>query len=585
MKNDIHKPFFTFHRKLFFTILSLFLLFVLFIGNYQYRREKSFRINLLTEQLQGYNNLIFERLSERGLSDSTIHSAQQHLNVPDLRITIVDYSGKVLYDTEAKHPGNHLNRPEIKAAIAEGQGVSVRRLSESTGKTFFYAATAYKPYLIRSSRPYDALLNNQLKADFGFVVFTGILLLVILFLLYQSTRRMGNTIAQLRDFAESADKNQPLDVNQPFPPNELGEISEHIVGLFKDVRDARDALMKEREKLFSHLQTAREGLAVFSPTKEEIIANNLFIQYLNLLSDVPAQSASAFFSLPEAAGVDQRLEEALHVTLPIAQLQHQGFQITKNGHTFQIQFTIFQDKSFEISINDVTQSEEESRLKRQLTQNIAHELRTPISSIQGYLETILSNPALSESKRNSFLERSYLQSKRLGELLRDISTLSRMDEAPGLIEKEELNICRLIDQVVNEVEGELESRGIQFHCDIDPTLTVRGNASLLYSVFRNLMDNALAYAGDRLEIGVHCFRSDKDRLYFSFYDTGVGIPEEHLNRIFERFYRVDKGRTRKLGGTGLGLAIVKNAIQLHGGSISAKNRAEGGLEFVFSVLR
>ncbi len=133
------------------------------------------------------------------------------------------------------------------------------------------------------------------------------------------------------------------------------------------------------------------------------------------------------------------------------------------------------------------------------------------------------------------------------------------------------------------MEVDLKNKQINLVLDVPDNLSVNGNASLLYSIFHNLMDNALAYGGEGIEIGVRCFRQDIDRSYFLFYDTGEGIPDEHLNRIFERFYRVDKGRTRKLGGTGLGLAIVKNAVLLHGGTIAAKNRQGGGLEVVFSL--
>ena len=302
MEKNIQKPVFTFHRKLFLQILALFLLFVLLIGYHQYQREKSFKIGLLTEQLQEYNNHIYEMIESNGLSDSTIKKVVRFLNVDGLRVTIIGFNGDVMYDSEATHLGNHLDRPEIKNAITYGQGISVRRLSETTGKTFFYAATQFEKYIIRSSRPYNSSLDNQLKANLSFIIFTLVSMLVILLLLYQSTKRMGKTIAQLRDFAESADKNEPLDVTQDFPKNELGEISNHIVGLFHRLRVTKDELMKEREKLISHLQTAREGLAVFTPDKHEIIANNLFIQYLNLMSDVPAHSASAIFKISELSG-------------------------------------------------------------------------------------------------------------------------------------------------------------------------------------------------------------------------------------------------------------------------------------------
>ena len=241
--------------------------------------------------------------------------------------------------------------------------------------------------------------------------------------------------------------------------------------------------------------------------------------------------------------------------------------------------------SFEISINDVTQEEEQARLKRQLTQNIAHELKTPVSSIQGYLETIISNPDIPAESMKMFLHRSYAQSNRLTLLLRDISVLTRMDEAPGMMEKERVDISRIVGSILNEVALGLEEKKIRAVNLLPPTLMLTGNNSLLYSIFRNLIDNAIAYAGSNIQITINCFREDEKFYYFSFSDTGIGVPEEHLNRLFERFYRVDKGRSRKLGGTGLGLAIVKNAVLFHGGIIFAKNAPGGGLEFVFTLQK
>ena len=251
--------------------------------------------------------------------------------------------------------------------------------------------------------------------------------------------------------------------------------------------------------------------------------------------------------------------------------------INKNGRNFIVECIIFQDASFEISINDVTQEEEQVRLKRQLTQNIAHELKTPVSSIQGYLETIVNNENISREKMNTFLERCYAQSNRLSRLLRDISVLTRMDEAA--------NISVLVGNIINEVSLELEEKHITVIDSLKKGIQIKGNYSLLYSIFRNLMDNAIAYAGSNIQININCFREDENYYYFSFADTGIGVSPEHLNRLFERFYRVDKGRSRKLGGTGLGLAIVKNAVIIHGGNISAKNNQGGGLEFVFTLAK
>ena len=139
--------------------------------------------------------------------------------------------------------------------------------------------------------------------------------------------------------------------------------------------------------------------------------------------------------------------------------------------------------------------------------------------------------------------------------------------------------------MLNEVALALEEKHITVINRLPDELSINGNSSLLYSIFRNLMDNAIAYAGTGVTVKINCFREDEKFYYFSFSDTGTGVPEEHLNRIFERFYCVDKGRSRKLGGTGLGLAIVKNAVLFHGGTIFAKNNPSGGLEFVFTLQK
>ena len=155
----------------------------------------------------------------------------------------------------------------------------------------------------------------------------------------------------------------------------------------------------------------------------------------------------------------------------------------------------------------------------------------------------------------------------------------------NLIDMEKVDLSVLVNNVVNEVASALEEKHITVINSLRPHIQLRGNYTLLYSIFNNLMDNAIAYAGTNIHINISCFREDENFYYFSFADTGVGVAPEHLNRLFERFYRVDKGRSRKLGGTGLGLAIVKNAVLIHGGTISAKNNPGGGLEFVFTLAK
>ena len=230
------------------------------------------------------------------------------------------------------------------------------------------------------------------------------------------------------------------------------------------------------------------------------------------------------------------------------------------------------------------QAEKEGRMRRELTQNIAHELKTPVASILGYTETILNTPGIDEGTRHQFIVRTHLQAQRLTALLQDISILNRMDYAANVLTMERVDVSQLFADIVQETALAFENRKMTLSNSLSQGIIVRGNPSLLYSVFRNLVDNALNYAGQGTVVKVYAVE-ETDYWHFVFTDNGVGIPPEHLPRIFERFYRIDKGRSRSLGGTGLGLAIVKNAVMLHGCTIIAKPTEGGGLTFEFSIKK
>ncbi len=593
LKPNKNRHFLSFSRKLFLSVISLFLAFAACFIAYQYQREKEYKVELLNTQLQDYNERLQQELRNTpdSLRNSVLDNYISKYVSQDLRVTIVNLYGDVIYDSYNKNPQerfkNHINRQEIQKALKDGKGYDLRRTSETTGIPYFYSATLYKDYIIRSALPYNVNLMNSLAADSHYIWFTIIVTLLLFFIFYKFTSKLGTAINHLREFAKRADKNEPVetDIQSAFPHNELGEISQHIIQIYKRLRETKEALYIEREKLITHLQTSREGLGVFTKDKKEILVNNLFTQYSNLISDSNLQTTEEIFSISEFQKLTDFISKVQKYPSNNKEEKRMSININKNGRIFIVECIIFQDLSFEISINDITLEEEQVRLKRQLTQNIAHELKTPVSSIQGYLETIVNNESIPRDKMLTFLERCYAQSNRLSRLLRDISVLTRMDEAANMIDMEKIDVNVLVTNIVNEVSLELEEKHITVVNSLKPKIQLRGNYSLLYSIFRNLMDNAIAYAGNDIHININCFREDENFYYFSFADTGVGVSPEHLNRLFERFYRVDKGRSRKLGGTGLGLAIVKNAVLIHGGTISAKNNQGGGLEFVFTLAK
>lgn len=228
------------------------------------------------------------------------------------------------------------------------------------------------------------------------------------------------------------------------------------------------------------------------------------------------------------------------------------------------------------------QSEEQNKMRRQLTQNISHELKTPVASILGYTDTILENPDMAEATQRQFIERTNAQAKRLTALLQDLSTLNRMDYAPEMLSKERVDVSALVADIVQETALAFERKRMTFNNFLPEGIHVQGNWSLLYSVFRNLIDNALNYAGEGTTVELSAERQ-KDCWRFTFSDNGQGVSPEHLPRLFERFYRIDKGRSRSMGGTGLGLAIVKNSVLWHGGNITVRPNHGKGLCFVFTL--
>ncbi|MCP4178797.1 MAG: GHKL domain-containing protein, partial [bacterium] len=240
--------------------------------------------------------------------------------------------------------------------------------------------------------------------------------------------------------------------------------------------------------------------------------------------------------------------------------------------------------SFEIVITDTTKLEKRKLIKQQMTANIAHELKTPVATVMGYIET-LQNNNLDEEKKKYFIDKAYAQANRLSELIEDISMLNKIEEAKEHFIFEQVNIKQIVSDVNESLALKSKDNILDVCIKLESSVVINGNKSLLFSVFYNLFDNAIKYGGENIKISIINYLEDDEYYYFSFSNTGNSLDPKHLSRIFERFYRIDDGRSRKSGGTGLGLAIVKNAVQLHNGEITARNYKDGGVEFLFTFAK
>uniref|UniRef100_A0AB33J4M4 histidine kinase n=1 Tax=Prevotella sp. GTC17259 TaxID=3236795 RepID=A0AB33J4M4_9BACT len=466
----------TIGQRMFVLVLTVFILIVALLLSMNHVRESRHKAELINLRLQDYNDRMYEVLELTGKNNETaIAKYVSTHRVDSMRVTLIRPSGRVVFDNEVKdytHIPNHKNRKEVATALQQGSGFDISRNSQTLGHKYFYSATYYPAdsLVIRSALPYDSNMLDGLDGNMFYLWMSVCALIVITLVLYRFINRLSRNVTKLRLFASRADRNESLDSEDlvQFSNDELGEISEYII------------------KLYKRLQRSKEEQAI---------------------------------------------------------------------------------------------------MRKQLTQNIAHELKTPAATMQGYLETIIGNPDMDAETKQRFIERCYAQSQRLGSLLVDISTLNKMDDVNNRLQQAvDFDIAAIVRNIVDETTLERQEKNMEFHNLLPQQLPFRGDQSLVYSIFRNLTDNAIAYAGEGKSITLEVEEAPGEYL-FTFRDNGVGIPPQHLSRIFERFYRVDKGRSRKLGGTGLGLAIVKNAVMIHGGTITVENLEEGGLAFRFSLAR
>lgn len=557
---------------------------------FEYNREKEFKRSQLNTSMSYMTDFTYNFIEQNKIATATnswknLDSILPLYPIKGVRLTIIAPNGNVLYDSEVKDLAtmeNHLSRPEVVNSIGNPYGTTIR-LSHSTAKSYYYFSKRYENYFVRIAAVYNKEIISLLQTGKVFLLFSVLLFIMVWLVFMFVSNQFVKTINQLKDYTAHLRNGEEVDINLNFSNDEFGSIAQQVVEFYDELKTAKDNLTIEKDKLYKHLYALNEGVAFFTSDKKKILANNHFIQNINTIADYSTISAEQVFFIEEFRPIVEFIEQNLSSESTKVQVGfvQKEMAISKAGSYFNVQCVIFQDNSFEIVITDVSKLERRKLLKQEITSNVAHELRTPVAAILGFIETLRSSQ-VSSDKQQLFLERAYTQANRLNELVDDISLLNKIDENKDYYSFEEVNVKEVISEAKGSFSAVIDEKKIVVTVLVDENLKIKANRSLLFSVFHNLFDNAIKYGGDNLDIKIENYLEDEQYYYFSFSDNGQGVPETHLARLFERFYRVDSGRSRKTGGTGLGLAIVKNAVQLHKGEISVRNKKDGGLEFLFN---
>jgi len=565
----------------FSVIIGLFTVGIILFEQQQFKNERTLS---LERTLENNADIVYRYLNENSidLQKEPERVGELLRYMPsDVRFTIINWEGRVLYDNflDVSKMENHLKRPEVQKSIGFGNGSNIRISDSDNIKYLYYSKKYNEGYFIRLAVPYDVKLQSFINSGSSFIIYILLFFVVCILMMLYFSNRFSRSLKELREFSLNVRNDVKIPASFVFADDEVGEVSADIVENYNLLQENRRKLAAEREKLLQHFQLSEEGIAIFSKDRREIYANSHFLQFLNMILDNPTLETELIFEDP----IFSEFVNFLNTKPREGNIFSK--RIEKSGRQFNVRIIIFEDESFEFYISDITKSEKTRLLKQEMTNNIAHELRTPVTSIRGYLETILNlydDKGDNNERIHGFLDRAYTQTIRLSELIQDISMLTKIEEAPDRFEQEQVNMKELLRELRNDLSDKLKEKSSTFNVDVSDNVVVYGSRTLLYSIFRNLIENAISYGGENIDIMARCYNENENTYFFEFYDTGTGVDEKHLVRIFERFYRVSEGRTRNTGGSGLGLSIVRNAVLFHKGSIVAKNRPEGGLHFLMT---
>ena len=502
------------------------------------------------------------------------------------RITIILPDGKVIadskYDPESME--NHRNRPEIQQAFDDTIGFAIR-FSTTLQQNFVYVALPVKAddqtiAVIRAALPMTIFDETLYSLQQKFLLAGLVIALLTAFFTWLLSRKLSAPLDQITIAIQHFAKG---DFTYRLPNNVSGSIGRITIALNKMAAQLHDKIKTiDRQK--------NEQQAVFQSMTEGVVAVDRYEQIISINN-----AASRLLGCEEQPVLGRKFSEVIHyprlqqiITETLANkkmIEEEITVTTATRHFVHVHGTILQNREHKtigvlLVLNDITRLRRLEQVRRDFVANVSHEIRTPLTSIKGFVET-LSDGAIDEPETaRHFLDIISKQTNRLDFIIEDLLLLARLeqDEERAAIRFETERISHVIESALQVCRPKAERKGISITVDCSPSVHIAVNATLIEQALINLIENAVKYSSERTQVTLRCYYENSNFI-IEVSDQGMGIAEEHLNRIFERFYRVDKARSRKLGGTGLGLAIVKHIAGVHGGRVTVTSKIGEGSTF------
>lgn len=531
-------------RSTFFATLGVLLVTLFMVVGLLY----GYFTQVQKEQLQTETALAAQGVSLEG------QDYFNELKMSNVRITWVDNQGKVLYDNEsdAQIMDNHANREEIKEALKDGYGESVRYSKTLTTQSLYSAQRLDNGTVIRLSVTRHSILVLLFRM---FQPLFLILVLAFLLSLWLSHSIAKSIVLPLNR----------LDLDHPLENDAYEEISPLLRRIARHQKEVteREVLLEQRQSEFDTIiSKIKEGMILLD-NNCRIISINQAAQ--DILQTDQTCLGKDMLQILRNLSLNNWLEKGLQ-----GRKQEGILQLDDAHYKVMVRPIQSEDKVTGLAILffDVTDQLQAEQLRREFTANVSHELKTPLHLISGYSE-MLASDVVAQKDVPQFAEKIHSESQRMIQLVEDIIKLSHLDESEELA-MEPVNLYQISEEVLDSLSAKANERHINLHLLGEPAY-ITGNHALIHSLIYNLCDNAIIYNRDKGDVTVNV-TSNKDNIVLTVQDTGVGIAKDEQERIFERFYRVDKSRSKKLGGTGLGLSIVKHAVNQHHADIKVESQ-------------